>query len=174
MGLEQPDRLIEGEQWAAPRQDDARHWLSIYDELIALHEHLLRQVDTGPAHLAAERRRVIERSLGRLSSRREYWRNWWVSVTGLDYDAGQRQLRFRDRHMTLTGREAQLLELFLDHPHKTFSSRQVLEQAWRDEDLSEEQVRTYVVRLRQKLRGLGVPGQLRSVARQGYALELGD
>jgi hypothetical protein len=50
----------------------------------------------------------------------------------------------------------------------------VLEQAWRDEDLSEEQVRTYVVRLRQKLRGLGVPGELRSVARQGYALEVGD
>jgi DNA-binding response OmpR family regulator len=174
MGVEQPERLIDGEQWAAPRQGDARHWLSVYDELIALHQHMLRQADRGPADVAAERRPIIERSLLRLSSRREYWRNWWLMVTGLDYDAGRRQLRFGDRLMSLTGREAQLLELFLDHPNRTFSSRQVLEQAWGDEDLSEEQVRTYVVRLRQKLRFLGVPGHLRSVARQGYALELGD
>jgi DNA-binding response OmpR family regulator len=109
-----------------------------------------------------------------LSSRHEYWRNWWLTVTGLDYDARQRQLQFGDRRTSLTGREAQLLQLFLDHPNRTFSSRQVLEQAWGDEDLSEEQVRTYVVRLRQKLRGLGVPGELRSVARQGYVLELRD
>jgi DNA-binding response OmpR family regulator len=174
MGVEQPERLIDGEQWAAPRQGDARHWLSVYDELIALHQHMLRQADRGPADVAAERRPIIERSLLRLSSRREYWRNWWLMVTGLDYDAGRRQLRFGDRLMSLTGREAQLLELFLDHPNRTFSSRQVLEQAWGDEDLSEEQVRTYVVRLRQKLQFLGVPGHLRSVARQGYALELGD
>jgi DNA-binding response OmpR family regulator len=174
VGVEQPEHLIDGEQWAAPRQGDARHWLSVYDELIALHQHMLRQVDRGPGQVAAERRPVIERSLVRLSSRREYWRNWWLTVTGLDYDARQRELRFGDRRMGLTGREAQLLELFLDHPNRTFSSRQVLEQAWCDEDLSEEQVRTYVVRLRQKLRSLGVPGELRSVARQGYALELHD
>ena len=64
------------------------------------------------------------------------------------------------------------MELFLQHPNSTFTSRELVEWAWGDEDLSEEQLRTYVVRLRHKLHALGVPGQLRSVARQGYALRL--
>ena len=170
--MEQTERMIDGEQWASPRQDDARHWLSVYDELIALHDHMLEQVEFGPAEVAAERRPVIQRSLQRLRGRREYWRGSWLRVTGLEYDPETRLLKFDSRHMKLTGREAQLLELFLEHPNRTFSSRDVLEQAWRDDELSEEQVRTYVVRLRQKLRGLGVPGELRSIARQGYALHL--
>ena len=174
MSVEQPERMIDGEQWASPRQDDARHWLSVYDELIALHQHMLKQVEAGPAQVAAERRPVIEQSLSRLHRRREYWRGWWLQVTGLEYHPETRLLRFGGRGMKLTGREAQLLELFLHHPNRTFSSRDVLEQAWRDEELSEEQVRTYVVRLRQKLHGLGVPGELRSVARQGYALHLDE
>lgn len=70
--MEQPDRIIEGEQWTAPRADDARHWVSVYDELIALHRHLVTQA--GGEGMAAERRPQIERSLDRLSRRREQWR----------------------------------------------------------------------------------------------------
>ena len=170
MRAEQPERLIDGEERAAPREDDARHWLSVYDELIALHTHLLTQADLG--NVSAERRLPIERSLARLSGRREHWRRWWLNLTGLRYDGPRRLLSFGNHHQKLTEREAQILELFLQHPNSTFTSRELVERAWGDEDLSEEQARTYVVRLRHKLRALGVPGQLRSVARQGYALRL--
>jgi DNA-binding response OmpR family regulator len=170
--VEQPEQLIDGEQWAAPREDDARQWLSVYDELIALHTRLLTQADLG--QLEAERRVPIERSLARLSSRREHWRRWWLNTTGLGYDPLRRILSFGSRHQRLTEREAQIMELFMQHPNATFTSRELVERAWGDEDLSEEQLRTYVVRLRHKLRELGVPGQLRSVARQGYALHLHD
>jgi DNA-binding response OmpR family regulator len=172
MRLEQPEPQIEGEQWAAPRLDDARDWLFVYDELIALHRHLLTKADRG--QLAAERRVPIQRTLDRLSGRREHWRTWWLTLTGLAYEAEGRRLSFGSRHKHLTEREAQILELFLQHPNSTFTSRELVEQAWGEEDLSDEQVRTYLVRLRHKLRDLGVPGELRSVGRQGYSLQLRD
>jgi DNA-binding response OmpR family regulator len=78
------------------------------------------------------------------------------------------------RRLVTDAREAQILELFLQHPNSSFTSRDLVEQAWGEEGLSDEQVRTYVVRLRHKLRDLGVPGELRSVARQGYVLRLHD
>jgi DNA-binding response OmpR family regulator len=168
--VEQPEHMIDGEQWAAPREDDARHWLSVYDELIALHTHLLTQADLG--NLGAERKLPIERSLARLSGRREHWRRWWLDMTGLRYDGSSRMLSFGNRRQRFTEREAQILELFLQNPNSRFTSRELVEQAWGNDGLSEEQLRTYVVRLRHKLRDLGVPGQLRNVARQGYALDL--
>jgi two-component system, OmpR family, response regulator ArlR len=116
----------------------------------------------------------IQRALARFCGRREHWRARWLSLTGLAFDAEGRRLSFGSRHTHLTEREAQILELFLQHPNSTFTSRELVEQAWGEEDLSDEQVRTYLVRLRNKLRDLGVPDELGSVAHQGYALRLHD
>jgi DNA-binding response OmpR family regulator len=105
-----------------------------------------------------------------LASRREYWRECCLNLAGIEYDASRRCLLCDRGSAYFTPRESQLLEVFLQHPNQTFSSRQLLQQAWHDEDLSEEQIRTYVVRIRQKLDGLGIRGRLSSVARQGYGL----
>jgi DNA-binding response OmpR family regulator len=174
VALEEDGLPIEGEEWGTARRDDAMHWISVYDELIGLHQHMLRKAGQSPAAVAAQRQETMERSLVRLHGRRDYWRNRWADLTGLRYEPAGRSLVYEERSAVLTPREAQLLETFLQHPSRTFSSRQLLQAAWGDEALSEEQVRTYIARLRQKLTRLGVRGQLRSLAREGYALQFDD
>jgi DNA-binding response OmpR family regulator len=171
---DRPEPLIDGEEWATTRQDDAAHWLSVYDQMVALHEHMLRQLPNTPAELVGERRALIEGSLARLAARRRYWHDCCLTLADVVYDAPHHQLTIGDRSAVFTMREAQLLELFLQHPNHAFSSRQLIQQAWNDEDLSEEQIRTYVVRIRHKLRSLHLRGELKSVSRSGYALELHD
>ena len=166
--------LIDGEEWATTRQDDAAHWLSVYDQMVALHEHMLRQLPDAPEDLVSDRRALIEDSLARLSGRRQYWHACCLRLAEIVYDALLLKLTIGDRSVVFTPREAQLLELFLQHPNHAFSSRQLIREAWHDEDLSEEQIRTYVVRIRHKLNRLDLRGELKSIARRGYALELHD
>jgi DNA-binding response OmpR family regulator len=166
--------LIDGEEWATTRQDDAAHWLSVYDQMVALHEHMLRQLSDAPADLVGDRRALIEGSLARLSGRRQYWHECCLNLADVVYDASLHKLTVGDRSAVFIMREAQLLELFIQNPNRAFSSRQLIQQAWHDEDLSEEQIRTYVVRIRHKLNSLNLRGELKSISRRGYALELHD
>ena len=162
------EAAIEGERWATAEREDVRRWLSVYQQMTALHEHLLSR--------AADRveggseRRALESSLAGLRGRLDYWRSWWLKLAGLDYDGRRRRLSGAGGVQELSGREAQLLELFLDHPERRFTSRQLLALAWGDGDLSEEQLRNYVVRVRQKLRAAGARCELESRFREGYAL----
>ena len=50
------------------------------------------------------------------------------------------------------------------------SAEQLLSEAWHDAELPQETVRTYIVRLRRKLAGLGAPVQVANVSRRGYSL----
>jgi hypothetical protein len=84
-------QLIRGEQWASSRQDDAARWLSVYDQLIALHERMLRQADRASADPAGGDRAPMELWLARLVNRREYWRERLSSVARQGY-----MLRFHD------------------------------------------------------------------------------
>ncbi len=72
--------------------------------------------------------------------------------------------------MTLTKREFQLLEFLLDHPHRYFTTAQILGQAWADPALFPEEVRNYVGRLRKILRELEIPVDLVNRPGRGYSL----
>ena len=72
--------------------------------------------------------------------------------------------------MTLTKREFQLLEFLLDHPHRYFTTAQILGQAWADPALFPEEVRNYVGRLRKILRDLEIPVDLVNKPGRGYSL----
>lgn len=79
-------------------------------------------------------------------------------------------MRHRGRDVTLTKREFQLLEFLLDHPHRYFTTAQILGQAWADPALFPEEVRNYVGRLRKILRELEIPVDLVNRPGRGYSL----
>ena len=75
-----------------------------------------------------------------------------------------------ERTVRTSLRERQLLNALLGHPGRTLTARALLTQAWHSPYLTEEQLRTYVVRLRRKLEHLGAPCTLVNRRGHGYAL----
>jgi DNA-binding response OmpR family regulator len=79
-------------------------------------------------------------------------------------------VRHQGREVSLTKREFQLLQFLLDHPHRFFSTSQILNLAWADPALFPEEVRNYVRRLRKILVDLEVPVDLDNKPGRGYSL----
>ena len=73
--------------------------------------------------------------------------------------------------ITLTTKEAELLELFLRHPDQTQSKPRLLTYAWGNESAAPENyVEVYISYLRKKLRLAGSSVQIRAVRGLGYKL----
>ncbi|MGF1459269.1 MAG: response regulator [Leptolyngbyaceae cyanobacterium] len=78
---------------------------------------------------------------------------------------------YHQREVPLSPKEYCLLELFLRHPQRIFSSHVLLEKLWSFEDTpGEETVRTHIKRLRAKLKQAGVPPIIENVYGMGYCL----
>ncbi|BAS27754.1 response regulator transcription factor [Limnochorda pilosa] len=76
--------------------------------------------------------------------------------------------------VTLTPREAALLELFLRHPGQVLQRQTLLEQVWSEPwEVSENALEAHVKNLRQKIRQVGSSARLRAVRGVGYTLEEG-
>ena len=176
--VEQPDRLLEGEDPATIYRQDARHWIAVYRQMISFKDELLRrmraQVDTLPA---AGRRdvmendvAVIELQLTRYQRRIEFWFDRQWELEGLSIDESERTIAYRERSIHLTRREYQLFSKLADGSPAYTSATTLLAEAWHDTRLPEETVRTYIVRLRRKLAALGAPAQITNRPRRGYSL----
>ena len=77
---------------------------------------------------------------------------------------------YRDNSVTLTKREFQILAMLMSRPEKYFSAQQLLVEAWHDDRLPEESLRTYISRVRRKLGELEAGAQVVNKSRKGYAL----
>jgi DNA-binding response OmpR family regulator len=91
-------------------------------------------------------------------------------LAGLDLDVRRRVLSYAGKRLTLTRREAELLAFLARRPGQFFAAGQLVTLAWGAPELSSEQLRTYVVRLRRHLATSGVPARLVSEPRRGYGL----
>ena len=91
-------------------------------------------------------------------------------LAGLDLDVRRRVLSYAGRHLTLTRREVELLAFLGRRPGQFYSATQLVNLAWGAPELSAEQLRTYVVRLRRHLATARVPARLVSEPRRGYGL----
>lgn len=91
-----------------------------------------------------------------------------MEIRGMVFE--ERTLRFDGHSVAFTGQEWELLTLFLAHPNRYLSIREILRLGWRAGEYEGEQVRTYISRLRQKLRPLNLPCQLVSQQGRGYCL----
>lgn len=168
---------LEGEDITTEHWEDARHWLSVYADLLEFKATLLARVERdisklpGPArHAAAVDLAIIENQRQGYQERLDLWYQRAWDLQGLWVDPDGRVVRHQGREATLTQREHQLLNFLLDHPHRYFTAAQILEQAWSDPGLFPDAVRNYIHRLRRIMKQLGVPARIVNRPKRGYSL----
>jgi DNA-binding response OmpR family regulator len=171
------DRLLEGENPASMRPQDTRHWISVYREMIAFKDDLLKRV-TGNLERVSPAAKVdltddvtlIQSQLDRYSRRMNFWVERQLELEDLVVDAESRTITYHDNSISLTKREFQLVSVLLSRPDKYFSAEALLVEAWHDGRLPEESMRTYISRVRKKLKTLGNGAEVVNKSRKGYAL----
>ena len=169
--------LIEGEVSDTKDLDDARQWVTIYRELVTFAHRTLSRlrregatIDGGGLNASDADERGLEGHLRRLQSRLDFWERRLWELAGLDLDVRRRVLTYAGQRLTLTRREAELLAFLARRPGQFFPAPQLVSLAWGAPELSAEQLRTYVVRLRRHLATTGVPARVVSEPRRGYGL----
>jgi DNA-binding response OmpR family regulator len=93
-----------------------------------------------------------------------------VEIKGMTFDGEGRTLRFNGEQVSFTVQEWDLLAVFLSHPNRFLSAREIIRFGWRAGDHEVEQLRIYVRRLRLKLEPLDVACHLVSQQTRGYCL----
>ncbi len=171
------DRLLEGEDPGSLRPQDTRHWISVYREMITFKEDLLERVTSDLVHVSAAAQmdlnddiRLIDSQLKRYRRRLSYWVERQLELEEIAVDSATRTVTYRDSSVTLTRREFQILAMLMTRPEKYFSAQQLLVEAWHDDRLPEESLRTYISKVRKKLKELDAGAQVVNKSGKGYAL----
>jgi DNA-binding response OmpR family regulator len=153
--------------------------MSIYADLLEFKRGILVRVQRDIANLkppaqkaAATDLEIIEAQMLGYQERLDLWYRRLWELQGLWLDPTGRMVRHQGNEVALTKREFQLLQFLLDHPHRYFTTTQILGQAWADPALFPEEVRNYVRRLRKILVDLGIPVDLVNKPGRGYSLVL--
>ena len=93
-----------------------------------------------------------------------------MELEDLVVDSKARTITYRDNTISLTRREFQVLAVLMNRPDRYYSAGQLLVEAWHDGRLPEESMRTYISRVRKKLKELGNGAEVVNKSRKGYAL----
>ncbi|MBV8196276.1 MAG: winged helix-turn-helix transcriptional regulator [Candidatus Dormibacteraeota bacterium] len=171
------DPLLEGEDPTTEDSRDARTWIAVYQELIALGARTLerrqnpalrlRQGSTSPngelgpvtSHLQRYHRRIA------------FWQQRHFELAGMVLDSGSRTLARDGASVRLTSREFDLFRALAATPDQYLTARQLVLHAWGDSNLSDEELRIYIGTLRRKLRAIG-GGEIVNRWGRGYVLRL--
>jgi len=177
VALRRVSRPLDGENIETTRWEDARHWMSIYTDLLEFKRGILDRIARDLTKLAPIARtaaeadvKIIESQMDGYQKRLELWYRRVWDLAGLWLDPDGRVIHYNDREGILTLREFQLLQFLLDHPHRYFTVAQILTAAWFEPDLSPEEVRNYVRRVRSVMVRLQIPCDLVNRVGRGYAL----
>ena len=170
-------RPLEGEDLKTTHWEDARHWMSIYADLLEFKRGLLDRVERDVANLrpvaqkaAMVDLRIIDDQMQGYQRRLDLWYKRIWDLQGLWLDPTGRMIRHKGHGVSLTKREFQLLQFLLSHPHRYFTTTQILGQAWADPALFPEEVRNYIRRLRKILIDLAIPVDIVNKPGRGYSL----
>ena len=170
-------RPFEGEDIETEHWEDARHWMSIYDDLIRFKLGLLDRVrrELPKLHPVAQTAAdedigFIEAQMAGYYARLDLWYQRVWQLQGLWLDPDGRVIRHKGQEAVLTTREFELLQFLLDHPHRYYTASQITSLAWSDAALFPEVVRNYVLRLRKILARLEIPCDLVNRPSKGYSL----
>ncbi len=170
---------LEGENLETAHWEDAQHWMAIYADLLRFKVGLLERVQQEIPKLhpiaqvaAAADIGIIERQMQGYQTRLDLWYQRLWDLEGLRLDAEGPTIRHRGREGHLTRREHQLLQFLIDHPHRFFTSHQLVARAWSEPSLFPEEVRNYVRRIRKILADLEIPCELVNRPGRGYSLVL--
>jgi DNA-binding response OmpR family regulator len=170
---------LEGENLETAHWEDARHWMAIYSDLLVFKAGLLDRVrrELPKLHPVAQEAAavdvaIIERQMLGYQARLDLWYKRLWELQGLRLDPEGPTIQHRGREGHLTKREHQLLQFLIDHPHRFFTSHQLVVRAWAEPSLFPEEVRNYVRRIRKILSDLEIPCELVNRPGRGYSLVL--
>lgn len=153
-----------GEDLTTSALPEVAGWISIYEELAAV----LRSV-IGRAS-GTEEAEELQRNLVRIEERLAAWRDRHAELAGVVVDRRDHTLVYAGKSVRLTRREADLLDFLMRHPRRPFTSKQLATLAWQNSRLSDAQVRTYIMRLRSRLREIGLEDMIRVARNRGYGI----
>ena len=95
-----------------------------------------------------------------------------LTYADLTLDAAAGRLSCREQAVRLSGREFQVLELFMRSPRQVFSAERIMERVWGwDSDAEINVVWVHISNLRKKLKAIGSHVTIRANRGLGYALE---
>jgi hypothetical protein len=169
---------LEGEHIETTDWEDARHWMSIYGDLLEFKRGILDRITIDLAKLPPAARNAAERDFQLIADQMEgyqkrldLWHRRLQELNGLRLDPKGRMIRYQGREATLTVREFQLVQFLLDHPYRFFTVAEILGQAWAEPNLFPEEVRNYVRRVRKVIAALKIPCDVVNRPGRGYSLE---
>ena len=153
---------LPGEDLATSALPEVAGWISIYEELASVLRSIIARADGRPdlEHLQG--------NLSWIESRLAKWRERHTELSGVAVDLKNHTVVYAGKSLRLTRREADLLDFLLTHPRRPFTSKQLAALAWQNSRLSDAQVRTYIMRLRARLRSLGLEDAIAVIRNRGY------
>lgn len=155
---------LPGEDLTTSVLPEVAGWISIYEEMASVLRSVIARANGNPdAAALAEHLAWMEDRLG-------MWRDRHAELAGVVIDRKDHMLTYAGKSLRLTGREADLLDFMLRHPRRPFTSKQLATLAWQNSRLSEAQVRTYIMRLRTRLREIGLEQVITVVRNRGYGI----
>ena len=162
----QPSELGElpGEDLTTSVLPEVAGWISIYEELASvLRSVIARAEGTGEAQ-------ELQHNLAWIEDRLAAWRDRHAELAGVTVDRKDHTLVYAGKSLRLTRREADLLDFLMRHPRRPFTSKQLATLAWQNSRLSDAQVRTYIMRLRSRLREIGLEDVITVARNRGYGI----
>jgi DNA-binding response OmpR family regulator len=139
-------------------------WISIYEELASVLRSVISRANGSPEAGG------LQVNLSWIESRLAAWRDRHAELAGVVIDRNDHTLTYAGKSIPLTRREADLLDFLLRHPRRPFTSKQLATLAWQDSRLSDAQVRTYIMRLRHRLKEIGLEQVITVVRNRGYGI----
>jgi DNA-binding response OmpR family regulator len=157
-------REFPGEDVTTSVLPEVAGWISIYEELASVLRSVIARAN-GSAEAAD-----LQASLGWIEARLSLWRDRHAELAGVVINRADHTLTYAGQSLRLTRREADLLDFLLRHPRRPYTSKQLATLAWQNSRLSDAQVRTYIMRLRQRLKDVGLEQVITVLRNRGYAI----
>ena len=108
-----------------------------------------------------------------LARRSESYAESLKKVGNLELDGNRYEMRVGDESVSLTNKEYQLMELFMQHPGYVFSTEHLMDKIWGYETESDiNVVWTHIGFVRKKMRNLNADVEIKTIRGAGYALEV--
>ncbi len=155
---------LPGEDLTTSALPEVSGWIAIYEEMASVLRSVIARAEGSPD--AEELSHHLAWIEGRLAT----WRDRHAELAGLVIDRKDHTLTYAGKSLRLTRREADLLDFLLRHPRHPFTSKQLATLAWQNSRLSDAQVRTYIMRLRSRLREVGLEEVITVVRNRGYGI----
>jgi DNA-binding response OmpR family regulator len=158
---------LPGEDLNTSALPEVAGWIAIYEEMTTVLRSVIARAN------GSIEARGLSRDLGWLEERLARWRDRHAELAGVVIDRKEHTLTYAGKSLRLTRREADLLDFLLHHPRRPFTSKQLATLAWQNSRLSDAQVRTYIMRLRTRLREVGLEKVITVVRNRGYGIAAG-